>query len=130
MKKLFLSFVLLLVISFSAPAFSIDIQEDTDVGIEQVTNDTKSVVLVSISVNTEILDQNTLETDSIDSYSNIVNRQSLIVFVISKEIGDNLIKKRDYITYNKYLKNSENSVDKFIKSKMSGNSLFYILRSA
>jgi len=130
MKKLFLSFVLLLVISFSAPAFSIDIQEDTDVGIEQVTNDTKSVVLVSISVNTEILDQNTLETDSIDSYSNIVNRQSLIVFVISKEIGDNLIKKRDYITYNKYLKNSENSVDKLIKSKMGGNSLFYILRSA
>jgi len=132
MKKLFLSLVLLLAISFSTQAFSFDIQEGIDVGIEQATNDIENVVL-SISVITETLDQNTLETNSIDSHSNIVNRQSLILFVISKKVLDNLIKKRDYITYityNKYLKNSETNIDRLIKSNKIGNSFFYILRSA
>ena len=128
MKKLFLSLVLLLTISFSTQAFSFDIQENIDVGIEQVTNDIENVVL-SISVNTEILDQNTLETNSIDSHSNIVNRQSLIVFVISKKMTNKFIKAKSYNTYNKYLRNLKTDLNK-ANLMIGGNTLFYRLRSA
>ena len=84
MKKLFLSLFLLLAINFSTSAFSIDVQEDTDVGIEQVTNDIENVVL-SISVDTENLDQNTLETDFVYSNVNTVSKQNLIVSIMSKK---------------------------------------------
>jgi len=128
MKKLFLSLVLLLTISFNTSAFSIDVQEDTDVGIEQVTNDIENVVL-SISVNTELLDQKILEKDFIYSNANTVNGQNLIVFVMSKKMTNKLIKTKSYNTYNKYLRNLKIDLNK-ANLIIGGNTLFYSLRSA
>ena len=128
MKKLFLSLFLLLAINFSTSAFSIDVQEDTDVGIEQVTNDIENVVL-SISVDTENLDQNTLETDFVYSNVNTVSKQNLIVSIMSKKMTNKFIKNKSHNTYNKYLRNLKNDLNK-ANLIIGGNTLFYSLRSA